>query len=174
MIDTEPQRNTPEGFGPTSEDITLYRELLAKLDNGEGLGFNPRFNAESVSKRIDDAIAGETGTLGLFTDSEEEQTETLGEVSALKLAQQRYVAGALGFRVGPTYFRKGIVGASIEYPDTSKLPERPRKGVDDVFRQPDGKPMSQVRVDAIYSAHFIAPIYFTDPSFKIPLAHYIS
>jgi hypothetical protein len=150
------QRNTPETFGPTPDDIARYSELLAKLDSGEKLGFNPRFNAEAVSKRLDDAVQGEAGTLGLFTTSEEGQKKVLDEESALKLAQQRYIAGALGFKVGPNRFGNGTVGADVEYPDASLLPDRPQRGDDGTFRQADGTPVSQVQADAIYAGHFLA------------------
>lgn len=165
MIHTEPRLTTPESFGPTSEDLARYKELLAKLDNGEELGFNPRFNAESVSKRLDDAIKGEANPLGLFTDPEEDRTQILTEESALKIAQQRYIAGVLGFKVGPTRIGNGTAGASVEYPDAATLPERPSKGADDVFRRADGTPMSEVQGDAIYSAYFLAehPAHFKQP-----------
>jgi hypothetical protein len=166
MIHTEPrQSNTQEVFGPTSEDVTHYKDLLEKLDNGEPAGFSPSFNAEGVSKRLDDAIKGESGTLGLFINSEERRTKTLDEVSILKLAQQRYIAAALGFRVDSTHFNNGTAGADVKYPDVAFLPEPPEKGDDGVFRQPDGMPVSQVQVDAIYAAHFIAghPETFKQP-----------
>jgi hypothetical protein len=156
MIQTDPRpSNTPEAFGPSPEDVVLYRDLLEKLDNGEKLPFSPMYNAESVSKRLDDAIQGEKGTIGMFTDSEEEQTKTLGETSALKVAQQRYVAAALGFNVGPNYFTSGTVSATIEYPHVTTLPDKPQRGDDGVFRKADGTAVSQVQVDAIYSGHFL-------------------
>jgi hypothetical protein len=167
MIQTDPRpSNTPEAFGPSPEDIALYRDLLEKLDNDEKLPFSPMYNAESVSKRLDDAIQGEKGTLGAFTDSEEQRTKTLEETSALKVAQQRYVAAALGFNVGPNYFTSGTVSASVEYPDIATLPDKPQRGDDGVFRKADGTPVSQVQVDAIYSGHFIAahPETFKQPA----------
>ncbi len=156
MIDTEPrQRNTPETFGPNPEDRAVYKDLLAKLDRGEPVDFFPRFNAESVSKRIDDALEGKSG-LGVFTTPQERQTKKLSEQSVLKLGQQRYIAAALGFTVGPTILDSATATASIEYPDATKLPARPQKGIDGRFHQADGTLMSQAQVDAIYSAHFIA------------------
>jgi hypothetical protein len=157
MIQTDPHPfNTPEAFGPSSEDIVLYRSLLEKLDSGERFDFYPMYNAESVSKRIDDAVQGETGTIGMFTSPEEGWTQTLEEQSALKVAQQRYVASALGFTVGPNYFTSGTVNADVEYPDATTLPDKPQRGDDGVFRKVDGTLISQVQVDAIYSGHFIA------------------
>lgn len=160
MNDTEPRydnaTNVPERFGPTVEDGVLYRELLAKLDNNEELKFDPARNAESVAMRLDDAIKGMPGRIGIFTSPEEESTGVIEESNALKLAQQRYVASVLGFTVGPNRLTKGAWAADVEYPDVSNLPELPRRSPDGVFRRPDGSPMPPLQVDAIFSAHFIA------------------
>lgn len=166
MIDTDPHKQTnPEVFGPTTEDTMLYRELLAKLKNGENLGFDPMFVAEGVAKRLDDAAQGIPGTLNLPISPEEAAKRSLDEEDALQLAQQRYVAAALGFKVGPNQFSDDAVKANVEYPNVATLPERPQRSKDGTFLRSDGTKMSQVQVDAIYAAHFVAnhPEKFKQP-----------
>ena len=161
MISTDPRPSkNPEAFGPKLEDIAEYKELLGELERGEKPGFEPMFNAESVSEGLDQ------GTLVLPVSKGEQNGKYLKERHRLGFAQQRYVAGALGFNVGPTYFGDdGTVSAKVDYPDVAKLPERPILQADGSFLGKDGAPLSMLRADAIHTAHFIAghPDKFREP-----------
>jgi hypothetical protein len=161
MIDVEPRKQKDlETFGPTLEDRVNYKELLERLDHEEKPGFEPMFNAESVSEGLDH------GTLVLPISQGEKKGKYLKERHLLGFAQQRYVAGALGFRVGPNHFDdNNTVSADMEYPDATTLPERPVLQKDGSFLQGDGTPLSQLRADAINAAHFIAshPAKFKQP-----------
>jgi hypothetical protein len=153
MIHTDPKPKTPETevFGPTPEDRTAYKELLGELERGGKPGFEPMFNAESVSEGLDQ------GMLSLPITKGEQHGKHLEERHRLGFAQQRYMAGALGFEVGPDHFSDdGIVSARVDYPDVAKLPERPALQEDGSFLDKDGSRLSALKADAINAARFIA------------------
>lgn len=153
MIGADPKPKIPEieTFGPTPEDRAIYKELLEELEHDEKPGFEPMFNAESVSEGLD------KGTLVLRVSRGEQNGKYLKERNRLAFAQQRYVAGALGFEVSPSQFGDdGTIRAEIDYPDAAKLPERPILQVGGSFLDKDGVPVSALKADAINAAHFIA------------------
>jgi hypothetical protein len=139
----------PTAFGPQQEDIDGYKELLNA--SPDDLGFNPRVNAELTSGRID------IGSLGTFTNPDV-GTAGLDQYSSLRLAQQRYIAAALGLRVGDTVVSANshTASAAVGLPEASNLPPRPARLADGSFVAADARPVSVVEADAIYAGHFIA------------------
>lgn len=146
--------NSAERFGPADEDVVAYKSLLQELRAGNSIEFNPRTNAELTSLRIDRRNDEEL-PLGTFTNSDVD-TVGLDKDTQYKIAQQRYIAGILGLKVGPLDLRTSshTVGSGVDIPDTTDIPTI-TKDAAGAFVDEKGEVMSQVRVDAIYSAHFI-------------------
>ena len=173
-----PQKPAEAEFGPHPEDAQSYAELLdviVAFDESlpewikseekdilsiEGIqkpiGFNPRTNAELTSEMLD-----KKKDLGSFISR-----DGLNQSDIFKLAQQRYIAGVFGFKVGPltVNYDFGTANSEIERPRTPNLPQKPKRTTDG-FVDTDGKAISTVRADAIYSSHFIAnnPDIFDEP-----------
>lgn len=154
----------PVAFGPTPEDLDSYQTLLNRIrDHGaDSLVWNPRANAEQVSQRIDQRAGGVF--LSECTYSSEADVP---ETTRLKLGQQRYVAAALGLRVGPTVFHFDSQTArfDIALPDAADIPPRPTRNATGEFLDAKGTQIGSVQVDAIHAAHWLSthPKHFSKP-----------
>ena len=146
-------------FGPTAEDIAGYQMLLDELDKPENagrksseiVGYDVRNFAELCSDQID------RGSVGTFIN------RNAGEVgldarAEMRFSQVRYIAGALGLNVGEriVHLDSYTAGSDISMPCDEDLPPLPTlKNQAGQFLDQEGKPYSKVRLDALYSAHFI-------------------
>lgn len=115
------------------------------------LGFRPRTLAELTSTQID------RGFLGTFTNRDV-GTVGLDLQPKLRLAQQRYIAGALGLQVGATEIQASshTANAAVSLPDLGNLPPLPTRRANGRFISAEGPPLPNVQVDAIYAGRFIA------------------
>jgi len=86
------------------------------------------------------------------------------EIANLKFVQQRYIAGILGLKVGPTEANahEGHISATVTLPAPDDIPaaptmnSNPERTESDYYVAADGSTMSQVRGDAIHAARYIA------------------
>lgn len=153
--ETDTVPSDPTAFGPTPDDIQGYLELLAhrEASGDQDPGFRPGTNAELTFKRIDER------SLGSFISQQEAKAGAL-EQTRLKIAHQRYIAGALGLRVMPSQFDASsyICSAEVALPNKANLPPQPRRDSSlDAFVDPrTGRTLSNVRADATFAAHLIA------------------
>lgn len=154
------QTNGAAEFGPTPEDIQGYQSLLGILDDPanagrtgkEVVGFSPRINAETTSDLID------RNRLGSFINQDFDQNG-LDASTHMRLSQQRFIAGALGLRVGEQKInsRYKTAGSDVLLPRAVDLPPLPtQKNRMGKYVDARGMGMSRERLDGLYAAHFIA------------------
>jgi hypothetical protein len=154
---------TLQEFGPTQEDINLYATMLDRIEAGDesftgkpGNFFNPRVNAELTFSRIDAGLGNNTGGgIGVIVNSDVMENG-LDERSRYKLAQQRFIAGALGLKVGETRLTQDLIASvDVSLPDKDSLPTLPSRSDDGKFYDEEGTEISTTKADAIYAAYFL-------------------
>ena len=148
-------------LGPSPSVLEGYRELTGALEQGTNPGFSPRVIAEQIGGRIDE------GALRTYYDPT--KTGPAMEYGAhWKMAQQAFVASALGLRVGAleinpnSWITEAKRGLGLTVPPVDSLPVL-RGGV--LLDPVTGKQVTQGQADTAWSQYFFAKnrAEFTEP-----------